>query len=178
MVVASIPTGIAGFTLSSFFEGLFGEPSRVSLSLFITGLVLIGSSRLRESHTPIEELRPWKALLVGTAQAVAIIPGISRSGMPIAASLLLGLRRSDAVEFSFLLLLPSTAGAALYEATRIADLGGGNLPGAVAGFAAAALVGYLSIFLVLRWTRKGKLWYFGVYCWLAAAAAAAIGKLG
>ena len=115
---------------------------------------------------------------MGAAQAVAIVPGISRSGMTIAASLFLGLRRSDAVEFSFLPLLPATIGAALYEATKFAGLGGGNLAGTAAGFIAASLVGYASIFLVLRWTKKGKLWYFGVYCWLAAAAAAAVAKLG
>lgn len=178
VLVASVPTGIAGFTLSGFFESLFGDPGHVALSLFFTGLVLIASSRLKEGPTRIENLSPWKAFVVGSAQALAIIPGISRSGTTIATSLFLGLKRSDAVEFSFLLLLPSTAGAALYEATRLASFGNGSLFAAAAGFAAAALVGYTSIFLVLRWTKKGKLWYFGLYCWLAAVVAAIVGKVG
>jgi undecaprenyl-diphosphatase len=177
VVIASIPTGIVGFTMSSFFESLFGDPGKVAISLFVTGAVLVASSRLPEGRIPAEDLAPWKALVIGTAQAVAIIPGISRSGATITASLFLGLRRTDAVALSFLLLLPATGGAALYEATRVADLGG-NLAAAFTGFVAAALVGYASIFLVLRWTKKGKLWYFGLYCWFAAASAAVIAKVG
>lgn len=171
IVGATAATAVLGLTFRSVLEGLFSSARTVAASLFITGAVLLATSRLRPGGEVMEEMAWWKALLIGTVQGIAIVPGISRSGITIAAALFLGLRREEAVKFSFFLLIPATAGATLLESLQVASLGGGNLLQSAAGFLVAALVGYVSILLVLRWTGSGKLWYFGVYCWSVATLA-------
>ena len=176
LVAATVPTAVIGLTFKDFFEGLFAVPG--------------GSRRRprRHRHVPDRLLAVarddagrsqsapwWKAALVGVAQGIAIVPGISRSGSTIVAGLAVGLRREDAVRFSFLLALPAICGAALLE-LRHPPAGSPGVPVALAaaGFIAAAAIGYLAILLVLRWTREGKLWQFGLYCWAVAGLAAAV----
>lgn len=177
LLVASIPTGLIGFLFKDFIEGLFESVPAVAGGLFITGAILIAASRITPGREGLEKAPWWKAALVGLAQGIAIAPGISRSGSTIAAALFAGLRREDAVRFSFLLSIPAIAGASLLKLRDLTVAETGDLMQHVPGFAIAALVGYGSILLVLRWTRKGKLWYFGVYCWLVAALAGAAAAL-
>ncbi len=178
VTLATLPTALVGLSLGGYFEELFREPRHVVLSLLFTGSVLMATSKIPPGEVALEDLPWWKALLVGLAQGAAIVPGISRSGITIAALLFLGLRRPAAVEFSFLLLLPATLGATILEAGRVTSLTNGDLLQLCAGFFVAAVVGYASIYLVLRWTREGNLWHFGLYCWFVAAAAAAAVRLG
>lgn len=175
LAAATAPTAAIGFAFKDFFEGLFASPTAVLGALAATGATLIASSLLRGPGRPIGEAPWWKAAVVGVAQAVAIIPGISRSGSTIVAGLVVGLRREDAVKFSFLLSLPAILGAALLELRHLPATAEGLSPLlAAAGFALAAATGYLAIMVVLRWTREGRLWQFGVYCLgLAALALAA-----
>jgi undecaprenyl-diphosphatase len=175
---ATLVTAVLGLNFRQFFESLYLTPRTVAPGLFLTGTLLMAVSFLSPGKERLEKIALWKALLIGMVQAVAIVPGISRSGATIAAGLFLGLRREEAVKFSFLLLIPATAGAALLESSRITSLEGGLLLQSVAGFFTAALVGYASILLVRRWTGSGRLWYFGLYCWVAAAAAVLSGRLG
>jgi undecaprenyl-diphosphatase len=175
IVGATAATAVIGLTFKDFLEGLFFSTRAVAASLFATGAILMAASRLPPGGEAMEEMAWWKALLIGLVQGIAIVPGLSRSGITIAAALFLGLRREEAVKFSFFLLIPATAGATLLEALHVASLGGGNLLQSVAGFLVAAVIGYASILLVLRWTGSGKLWYFGVYCWSVAALAAFAG---
>ncbi len=175
LVAATLPTAVIGLSFKDFFESLFASPAAVVGALAVTGLFLIASSRLPAAVGPLDSAPWWKAALVGVAQGVAIVPGISRSGSTIVAGLAVGLRREDAVRFSFLLALPAICGAALLE-LRHPPPGGPGVPPALAagGFAAAAATGYLAILLVLRWTRAGRLWQFGIYCWVVAGLAAAV----
>jgi undecaprenyl-diphosphatase len=178
LVAATVPTAVIGLTFKDFFEGLFASPAAVVAALAVTGTFLIASSLLPATTLAAESAPWWKAALVGVAQGIAIVPGISRSGSTIVAGLAVGLRREDAVRFSFLLALPAICGAALLE-LRHPPAGSPGVPVAlaVAGFIAAAVIGYLAILLVLRWTRAGKLWQFGLYCWaVAGLAAAALAK--
>jgi undecaprenyl-diphosphatase len=175
IVGATAATAVIGLTFRGVLEGLFSSSRTVAASLFVTGAVLLATSRRRPGGEAMEEMAWWKALLIGIVQGIAIVPGLSRSGITIAAALFLGLRREEAVKFSFFLLIPATAGATLLESLQVASLGGGNLLQSAAGFLVAALVGYASILLVLRWTGSGKLWYFGIYCWSVAALAAFAG---
>ncbi len=172
---ATVPTAVIGLTFKDFFEGLFASPSAVVAALAVTGTFLIASSLLPAATQTLENAPWWKASLVGIAQGVAIVPGISRSGSTIVAGIAIGLRREDAVRFSFLLSLPAICGAALLE-LRHPPAGGSGVPVALAavGFLVAAATGYLAILLVLRWTRAGKLWQFGLYCWVVAGLAAAV----
>jgi len=175
LIAATVPTAIIGLAFKSPLERLFASPGAVLAGLAITGTLLIASSRIPVSTKPLDRV-PWgKAALIGIAQGIAIVPGISRSGSTIVAGLAAGLRREDAVRFSFLLSLPAICGAALLE-LRHPPAGSPGVPFALAaaGFAAAAATGYLAILFVLRWTRAGKLWQFGLYCWAAAAVAAAV----
>jgi undecaprenyl-diphosphatase len=174
LAAATVPTAAIGFAFKDFFEGLFAAPAAVVAALGATGAFLIASSLLRAPGQPLEAAQWWKASLVGLAQALAIVPGISRSGSTIVAALAVGLRREDAVRFSFLLSLPAILGAALLE-LRHPPPGADGVPLALtaAGFAVAAVTGYLAILFVLRWTREGRLWQFGLYCWAVAAVAAA-----
>lgn len=174
LAAATLPTAIIGFSFKDFFEGLFASPASAIGALTVTGSFLIASSLLKPASRPLDGSPWWRASLVGVAQGIAIIPGISRSGSTIVAGLALGLRREDAVRFSFLLSLPAILGAALLELRHV-PAGAAGMPSALTagGFAVAAATGYLSILFVLRWTREGKLWQFGLYCWAAAAVGAA-----
>jgi len=176
LVVATVPTGVIGLVFKDGIEGLFSSPGAVAGNLAVTGLVLLAMPALRPGDTPLGRAAWWKAALVGVAQGIAVAPGISRSGSTIAAGLALGLRREDAVRFSFLLSLPAIAGASLLELRHGLGPGPGTPEPAryALGFAAAAATGYLAILLVLRWTRAGRLWIFGAYCLAVAGAAAAL----
>jgi undecaprenyl-diphosphatase len=178
LAAATLVTAVLGLSFRPFFENLYRTPRTVAPGLFLTGALLMSTSLLSPGRERLEKAALWKALLIGMVQTVAIVPGISRSGATIAAGLFLGLRREEAVRFSFLLLIPATAGAALVETPRVASLGGGLLLQSIVGFFTAALVGYASILLVRRWTGSGRLWYFGLYCWMAAAVAVLSVRLG
>jgi len=175
LLAATVPTAIIGLTFKDFFEGLFASPAAVVAALAVTGTFLIASSRLPVTTLALESAPSWKAVLVGVAQGIAIVPGISRSGSTIVAGLAVGLRREDAVRFSFLLSLPAICGAALLELRHPpASSPGVPIALAAAGFVVAAVIGYLAILLLLRWTRAGRLWQFGLYCWAMAGLAAVV----
>lgn len=173
LAAATVPTAAIGLTFKDFFEALFASPAAVVGALAVTGALLIASTLLPVGDQPLGRAPWWKAVLAGVAQGIAIVPGISRSGSTIVAGLAVGLRREDAVRFSFLLSLPAILGAALLELRH--PLAGTGIPAAfgVAGFVVAAATGLLAILLVLRWTRAGRLWQFGLYCWVAAGLGAA-----
>jgi undecaprenyl-diphosphatase len=174
LAVASVPTGLIGFALKDRIEALFDSPRAVAAGLVLTGALLVAASRLRPGTLDLDRASPGKAAFVGLLQGVAVAPGVSRSGSTVAAALFAGLRREDAVRFSFLLSVPAICGAALLKARHLAHAADVALGRTLAGFIVAGLVGYLSIFLVLRWTRAGRLWYFGAWCWAVAAVTFAV----
>jgi undecaprenyl-diphosphatase len=110
-------------------------------------------------------------MLIGCAQALAILPGISRSGATIAAALHRGIERAEAARYSFLLSIPAVAGAGAFQLASLFRSGGlsGQLGVLVAGFASAAAVGYLAIHVLLRYVRQRPLHLFAVYCTLLGA---------
>jgi undecaprenyl-diphosphatase len=112
-------------------------------------------------------------LVVGIAQAVSIIPGISRSGATIGAGLLVGMRREFAPQFAFVLGVPAILGAAIFKTPEIIHQAttAGGAAGIAAGGVAAAISGYLAIVVVMGVVRRGKLTVFGWYCLAAAASA-------
>jgi undecaprenyl-diphosphatase len=174
IAAATVPTGVIGLTFKHPLEQLFSSPAAVLVGLAITGTILVASSLIPASTRPLAAFPWWRALLIGTAQGIAIAPGVSRSGSTIVAALATGMRREDAVRFSFLIFLPAILGATLLELRH--PPAGASVPPAIAaaGFVAAGVTGYLAILLVLRWTRAGKLWQFGLYCWAVAGLAAMV----
>ncbi|MBC7259409.1 MAG: undecaprenyl-diphosphatase UppP [Chloroflexi bacterium] len=178
ILIATIPAAVIGYLLEDFFESLFSAPVAVGGSLIGTGLILAAAEWAYPRIRKVQTLRLGDALIVGLAQAAAICPGLSRSGLTIAAGIFRGLGRESAARFSFLLSVPIILGAGLAQlAPAIAT------PGATAwfplalGFASAAISGYLAIHFLLGFVRRRRFWPFAAYCWIVGLAALAVSVL-
>ena len=165
IIIGSVPTGLIGVFFKDLFEALFASTLAVGISLLITGAVLFLTRRIDASGREITGFRPVDALIIGTAQGLAITPGISRSGLTIGSGLILGLDRELAARYSFLLSIPAILGALFLE-LKSASGGSFGIPELGAGFAAAMVSGLAALLLLLRLVRRGKLHYFAYYCWL------------
>jgi undecaprenyl-diphosphatase len=182
----SIPAGLAGLALEDWFEGLFGNPAAVAVLLFGTAGLLCLAERVRahgdasraRAHdrrlNTLDTLNRMKwadALWIGAAQAMAILPGISRSGATIAAGLVRGFDRASAARFSFLLGTPAIIGAAALQLLDLLQAGAleSQIKVLLIGFASAAVVGYLAIHALLLYVRQRSLNIFAVYCALFGA---------
>ncbi|BCR06138.1 undecaprenyl-diphosphatase 3 [Desulfuromonas versatilis] len=169
LAAGSVPTAVIGLTFKDFFEGLFHNLTVVSLMLLVTGTLLFLSERFRRDGRKQDQLTLSDALVVGTVQGMAIVPGISRSGSTIAALLLKGVDGETAARFSFLLALPAVFGAALLSLRDLHAVADGQLPVYLAGTGIAFLAGLASIHLLLGVIRKKRLFTFALYCWAAGS---------
>ncbi|MCE5251777.1 prolyl oligopeptidase family serine peptidase [bacterium] len=169
LCIGTVPAVFAGFLLKDSIEAFFSSPLPVLVALFITGIVLTGTFFIKENSRHIDPLR---GLLVGIAQAVAIIPGISRSGMTISSALFMKVRRSEAGEFSFLLAIPVITGATVLAVKDVSEAGFMSLAWGpvIIGTLAAFLSGWVSLVMLLSIIKRGSLGYFGFYCIAAALA--------
>jgi undecaprenyl-diphosphatase len=167
LIAGSVPTAVIGLAFKDFFEGLFHNIPVVSLMLLVTGTLLFVSERFRRSGRKEDKLTWSDALVVGTVQGLAIVPGISRSGSTIAALLLKGVNGETAARFSFLLALPAVFGAALLSVKDLSGVPTGEIPLYLAGAGIAFITGLLSIHLLMGVIRKKRLFAFALYCWLA-----------
>ncbi|MBF0510379.1 MAG: undecaprenyl-diphosphate phosphatase [Deltaproteobacteria bacterium] len=170
IIIGTIPTGIIGVTLMHQFEVLFPSLLGVGLALIITGLILLGTYWMPNSSRRMYRMGMLDAVIIGMVQGFAVAPGISRSGSTIAAALYLGLNRRVAAIFSFLLSIPSILGALilkLHESHHTA-LGPGPI---LTGTLVAALVGYLTLKLLVKVIDQGRLWLFAPYCLLVGSGA-------
>jgi len=165
VVLASIPAGIVGVAFGDLIDRAFSSPLLVGLMLLVTGGVLFGTRYAR----PRSETGGIKALLVGVAQAIAVLPGISRSGATIASGLYFGMERKQAFEFSFLLAVPAITGAFLMEVRKV-DLAVLNPTALAAGMVTAFAAGLAALYLLGRVVVGKKLHWFAFYCWLAGLA--------
>jgi undecaprenyl-diphosphatase len=167
ILIATVPGALAGFFLDDLFETVFASPIWVAIFLLLTGVILVIGERLSRTGRPLEALG-WKgAVAIGLAQAVAIAPGISRSGATIAAGLGLGLQRREAARFSFLLSIPIILGAGGSQLLHLLKGGAEELTWSAlgAGFLAALVSGYLCIRFLLSFLQRGRLYVFALYCW-------------
>lgn len=168
VIVGTLPLFVV-LPLEGLVEGLGNYPAAVSVMLLVTGCILFFSDRVGDGRKTARTATVKDALLVGIAQGVATIPGISRSGSTISAGLLLGFNRKFAVRYSFLLSLPAVLGATLLKVVRaFGDQGIDTslLPKYIAGMVVAGVVGYFSIQLVRLLANKGKFGNFAYYCWI------------
>lgn len=163
IAIGTIPAVVIGLAFRGYIESAFKNPIFASAMLICTGLILL-STRFAVTHD--KSVRARSSFLIGCAQALAMLPGISRSGSTISAGLFLGVAKEKAATFSFLLALPAIFGATLLELKEVLDTGVGAsmLFTYLLGTVAAALFGYLCIGLLLGIIRKGKFDYFGYYC--------------
>lgn len=168
LVIATVPGAVLGFFLEDVFEQLFQLPHTAARFLLVTALLLVLSERIGSRLRSMTSLSWVEALLIGLAQSAAIAPGLSRSGATIAAGQLLGLRREDAARFSFLLAIPITLGAGVLQTVKLV-MGWGEIVNVdvaliLAGMAAAAVSGYLTISALLAFIKRRSLIPFAVYC--------------
>jgi undecaprenyl-diphosphatase len=174
VVLATIPVVLVGLVISFVALDFIRQPAVVAANLFLWGIVLWVADRYSlKFKKPIEKLKNigWgKALLVGIAQALAIIPGTSRSGVTITAGLFSGMSREMATRFSFLLAIPAIAGAGIFAGMDILEHSASTSVGAlVAGFIAAFLAGLISIRFLLNFVKKSSFVPFAIYRIVLAA---------
>lgn len=184
IVIGCIPGALVGALAESKIEEIFHAPDTplvaqtvivLALIFAALGFFLFLAERVAKHLRGMEQLRLWDALIVGAAQALAVFPGVSRSGATITAGLFLGLKRDVAAKFSFLLGAPIIAGAGLksmvdlYKESQSGALGSGDLLLYLAGFVAAAVTGFLTIRFLLKYLRSNSNDIFVYYRWVMAA---------
>lgn len=179
LVLATLPTGVLGILLKDVVDSDgFGVP-QVGGLLLLNGCILAVSRKFpgtedgRSEHPlAVGGIGPREALLIGIAQGLAVLPGISRSGSTIVTALVLGANRMKAAEFSFFLSIPAILGAVVleFDAEAIASGSGGAAP-YVVGALVSAGAGVIALLLLLGVVRAAKLHAFAVYCWALGVAA-------
>lgn len=168
LIVGTLPL-FAVLMIKDYVEVLGNYPPFISCALLVTGMLLFTSDRFARGTKNARNATLKDVLLVGVAQGVATIPGLSRSGTTISAGMALGFDRKFAVRYSFLMSLPAVLGATILEVVDVVQSGAGipegMLPKYLLGMAVASVVGYCSIKLVNLLASKGKFGAFAYYCW-------------
>lgn len=170
IVLITAITAAAGLTLEKPLEQMFGSVRGTAVQLMLTGVLLLFANE--RGRRGMLDATPKDAVAIGIAQAVAIVPGISRSGTTITAGIWMGLRKEDAARLSFLAAVPAVAGAGILGLKDLrVGLAMGYTPAQlVAGFGVAALSGGMAIRWILSVLRRGRLGYFAAYCLATGAA--------
>jgi undecaprenyl-diphosphatase len=171
VVVVTIVTGIIGVLLKKYFISARGSLAVVASMWFINGTLLLITDWRKKTPLEVQQLGLSAAILIGLAQATAIMPAISRSGTTICVAILIGLRRQLAVEFSFLIAIPAILGAAVIELVgHSGEIISGGLPisSVLTGSIVAAFVGALALKLLIKVVGTAKLKFFGFYCYILA----------
>lgn len=165
LIVASLPAGIAGTLGRGLFESLFETPVAVGVGLLVTGAVLWTSRMVLASASDV--VPGWGgALLIGVAQAFAIVPGISRSGTTVVTALWLGIEAREAAAFSFLMAVPAILGAALIQLPQIGNVGGPSWLMLGIGTVTAGITGVLAIRTFVAMLGNHTFHLFAPYCWV------------
>jgi undecaprenyl-diphosphatase len=168
IIVGTIPTALIGLIFGAIIEDVFQNPLPIAISFILCGIIIYSTKVGREKTNTINYS---KALMIGVAQGITIIPGISRSGTTIAVALLLGIRREKAFKFSFLLSIPAVLGAFGLEAYRnwnaLTSVGLSWIEVFV-GVLVAMVVGYFALKLLWKIFAIQKLHFFAFYCWFIA----------
>lgn len=166
IIVATIPAAVVGLTLKDWFESLFQTPLVAGCCLFATAGLLLAGQHFERNELPIDKLTPGRALIIGLFQAIALLPGISRSGSTIAGGLLTGLRREAATAFSFFIAIPAIGGAAVLTARDIWKGAGETIDPVImlAGMITSFVVGLFALTWLIRIVTQRKLHWFAIYC--------------
>ena len=166
LILATIPAVVIGLLFKDFFEEAFSNPKMTGVFLLLTALLLVVSETVGHRNRSMETLT-WKdSLFIGFSQALALLPGVSRSGATIAGGMSRHIDRSSAARFSFLMSVPVMLGAGLLAFKDLAELpdAGGFLMPLLVGFCAAAVSGYIAIRWLISYLSKHSLYLFAVYC--------------
>ncbi len=184
LAVGTLPAVAVGLLLKESIASLFASTLPVALALLVTGVLLLSTRAARPACAEETDAwqpcapAPWRALVIGGAQALAILPGLSRSGATITASLWMGLPRAEAARFSFLLSVPAILGALVLHLVEGVPTEGASVAELLAGALVAFGVGLLAI----RWTTRAVIarhfWRFAFYCFALGLAALSVATLG
>lgn len=166
ILLASIPAALAGILLKDVVEQAFASPLAVSFLLLVNAGLMFGAERLARPERRLRSVQARDALVIGAAQILALFPGISRSGSTISAGIVRRLLRPEAARFSFLMSVPVMVGAGLIATIDLIRSPSGiqQVGPILAGFAAAAIVGYLAIRWLLGFLARNSLTPFAIYC--------------
>lgn len=177
LVAATIPAAIVGFVFSDVFESGIREPALVAGTLIVGGLILWLADGIGAESREVEDVTLPIATGIGVAQALALIPGISRSGISISAGRLSGLGRPAAARFAFLMATPITAGAIIFEARKLLTGESGVQPEVMpllVGMVSSLIAGFAAIHFMLRFLRTRSLRIFVWYRFVLAAIVIAV----
>jgi len=176
ILVSMIPVLFVGLFLKDEVEQFFdGRIAFVGAMLILTGILLFVTMFATKKLNP---LKPFSAFIIGVAQAIAVLPGISRSGSTIATGLLLGIKKTEIARFSFLMVVPPIIGIALLDFKEYLESPADHLQSGVsllAGFIAAFITGLAACKWMIEIVKKGKIQYFAYYCFLVGAIAIVVG---
>ena len=164
VVTGTIPTVLIALIFKDKLESLFGDPKRAAWMLMITGLIVLVSKLMPSSYTKRKKVGVLSSLAIGTAQGLAITPGISRSGSTIVCGMFCGIDRELAGRFSFLLSIPAIMGAMILQVAD-SDIGSIEILPMTIGFFSAAVTGYFALKLLMTMVKKGNFAWFAPYCW-------------
>jgi len=177
VVAATIPALIVGLALEHLLKKGFGAPALAAGLLIVNGVMLFAAERVKgRSSRTIDELSWFDAVVIGTLQCLALIPGFSRSGATMAGGYLAGLKHEDAARFSFLTATPVILGAGVVEAPKLLHMAGGLPKLALLAGGVSGVVAFISVALLMRWFKGHEVKGFdpfAIYCVLAGAGALA-----
>ena len=170
LVIGTIPGDVAGALFEDVIQDHLGQPLLIAVMLAVFGVVLYVVDRICRSDRDLDSVRPQTGLFLGLAQALALQPGVSRSGVTITAARAIGIEREAAARFSFLLAIPIIAGAGLYKGVGVLQDGfQGYGAQFFWGFVASAISGFVVIWFLLRYLRRHDFLIFMVYRLAVAA---------
>lgn len=171
LIVATIPAVLAALFFGDQINAAFGSKAGLPLGIgfLVSAAVMFATPLFTPGRIEMEKMGVLRPFLMGIAQAIAILPSVSRSGATIFGGVASGIKRVDVARFSFLMSIPAILGSVVLNAKDIVKMGAGMATDAsgvlviVAGMVVAAVTGYLALKLVIDTIKKGKLWVFGVY---------------
>jgi len=171
IIVATIPTALIGLIFEDFFESLYASIVSIAIGLIFTGIILFVAERMGKSDKGPMEMKWRHAIFIGIMQGIAICPGVSRSGSTLFGSLISGLKREFAVEFVFLISIPSILGSVVLEMPKaLAEGMDASMTGPlIVGVILAALSGIFAIKAMIKVVSNKRLIGFTIYVWIVAA---------
>ena len=175
IIVATLPLLVI-LPIKDKVESLYGNTIFIGIALLVTGFLLFWSDRMGRGRKTARSATMLDALLVGVGQAIAVVPGLSRSGTSISVGLMRGFRRTFAVRFSFLMSIPAVLGANILSIVDAVQTGieVSEIPVYIVGTIVAAVAGYFAIRMVNNLAGRGKFGAFAYYCWATGAVTIAL----
>lgn len=164
ILITLIPTGIAAIFFRHWIEAAFSKLTFVAVAWLVMGALLILSQRSSKGQKDLSAIHYGDAFWIGTAQGIALLPGISRSGSTILAGMFLGIKKEDAAKFSFLISIPAILGAIVMDFKESMQYFSSQATAVLTGFFTAAVTGYLVICWLMRIIQRGHFFLFGYYC--------------